>query len=285
MNSALVIGGTGCLGSALVNNLIDKGWQVSTAGRNSGNPEVFEHFYLDLNSPLPLPEDKKYDFVYYLAQDMNFRNYPDSITSTFRINSFSAFSICKWAKNNSGKFIYASTGSVYAKKNSPLFEHDDYEISNQLSPYVLSKILAERLISEFDENCLILRPFFIYGPNADRRMLIPSLIDSLKTRKNIQIDQFGGITINPVYSLDAAEAIFLIGEKLSGFVNIAGAENISIQGLSQSIAGVVGLEPIFTQILSENKRTLLGDIDKIESLGWKQINSFEINIRHLIATS
>ena len=98
MNSALVIGGSGCLGSALVRNLLDKGWQVSTAGRRQGKSKVLEHLYLDLNLPVSIPEDKRYDFVYYLAQDQNFRNYPDSIPSTFQINSYSALAISNWSK-------------------------------------------------------------------------------------------------------------------------------------------------------------------------------------------
>ena len=285
MNSALVIGGSGCLGSALVRNLLDKGWQVSTAGRRQGKSKVLEHLYLDLNLPVSIPEDKRYDFVYYLAQDQNFRNYPDSSPSTFQINSYSALAISNWSKKNAGKFIYASTGSVYAKKDSALAENDDYEISNKLNPYVLSKILAERLISESNRNSLILRPFFIYGSNSDSRMLIPSLIESIKNSKHIQVDQHGGITINPVYSLDAAEAILQIQEKMFGFVNIAGEENFSIYDLSREIAKVLNIEPLFHENVSDSQRILVGNIEIIHSIGWKQRDSFEGNIKELIASN
>jgi nucleoside-diphosphate-sugar epimerase len=285
VNTALVIGGSGCLGSALVNNLVAKGWRVSTAGRNLGKSEVFEHLYLDLELPIQIPEEKRYDFVYYFAQDQNFRNYPDSITTTFQINSYSALSISNWAKKNAGKFVYASTGSVYARKDSALVEKDDYEISNNLSPYVLSKILAEQLILKSNETSLILRPFFIYGPESDNRMLIPSLIDSIKKNKEIQVDQHGGITINPVYSLDAAEAIFLIQEGMSGFVNVAGEESLSIFELSNKIANTINLEPQFRENYSESQRILMGNIDIIKSKGWKQAKSFSENIRQLVASN
>lgn len=80
-----------------------------------------------------------------------------------------AFKIAAFLKNNKvGKFIFASTGgAMYGDKLQA--KESDARYSNELSPYGLSKFLAEGIIRRMQLNHIILRLGNVYGGNDEDR--------------------------------------------------------------------------------------------------------------------
>ena len=82
-------------------------------------------------------------------------------------------------------------------------------------------------------------------------MLIPRLIDSVKTLEAINIQGTEGIKINPVYVEDAANAIIKIINKQGSYnFNIGGSEIISIRNISEIIGKQLNIKPVFKYINS-----------------------------------
>jgi nucleoside-diphosphate-sugar epimerase len=144
----------------------------------------------------------------------------------------------------------------------------------------MSKILSEKLVLEANPDSLVIRPFFVYGPNEDKRMLMPSLVRSIYDKKAIKIDQFGGIKINPINSLDAAMAVVHAQEALSGFLNIAGDRVLTIREISQFIAKARETEVFFEEEVTQVERFLIGSNNKLKSLGWMQKITFEESLAY-----
>ena len=54
------------------------------------------------------------------------------------------------------------------------------------------------------ESFIITRPFFIYGTNQKKHMLIPRLIQNIKNSNEIILTSNEGIKINPIHVKDAS---------------------------------------------------------------------------------
>jgi UDP-glucose 4-epimerase len=250
----LITGANGLLGRYVV-ELLSKKHNVYAIVRdkNKLNFDLNKNIKLlevDLSSIDVKSLPKNIDAVYYLAQSNRFREFPDGIDDMLFINVVAPNILSKWAvKNKIKKFIYASSGGVYANSNKPVKEFFDINANEKLGFYLNSKLSAEMLLKNYAsmfETFVILRPFFMYGLGQNETMLIPRLIDNIKNRKKIILNDESGIKINPIYISDAANAVANI-LTLNGecIVNIAGDETVSLKKLCELIGIVVGKKPIF----------------------------------------
>ena len=143
-----------------------------------------------------------------------------------------------YCKKNNAKNIYISS-YIYGNAKLPTRENEPIKINN---PYSLSKKMGEDLC-EFYSNfhnvkSLILRPFNIYGPNQDKRFLIPSIIDQINKKKVIIND------IRPkrdlLYVEDFCRLIFKTLKFKSKFsiYNVGSGKSYSIRTLIDSLANL-----------------------------------------------
>lgn len=264
----LIFGASGNFGPYLVKQLKNDGHNPIIVGRNISQNEnlKMEEFIevdyrnLDIDK---LPND--INSVMYIAQSRKFRNFPEEAEDIFTINTSIPFKLLNWCKiNKVNNFTYFSTGAVYT--------NDDLEPKNVNSPkisfsnnfYATTKICAEELVQSYRDiipSLKIVRPFFLFGEYQSKDMLIPRLIDSVKSGKEIQINQHGGIKINPLFSLDAARWIVphIFRDGFEVF-NLAGNREVSIKEISLIIARHLNKDPIF--VITESVETkLIGTID------------------------
>ena len=109
----------------------------------------------------------------------------------------------------------------------------------------------------------ILRPFFIYGRNQNRSMLMPRLFDSVQNNTPIVLTGKKGIKINPIHVEEAAKATFnAMKLNKSSVTNLAGPQVISLKEISTAIGDYLGKEAIF-EFNDVNSSDLIGDITKM----------------------
>lgn len=252
-NGILISGATGLVGSYLVPRLDGLSFEVTTLGRTA--PELTStnrvHVDADLSSlNCAAVQNTNFDTVIYLAQCREFRAFPETSRSIFSINTATVIDlleICR--KKGVSKFIYLSTGGVYAGGDE--FIHEDSELvdSNTANFYIKSKIMAEMVLSEYAKylDIVIFRPFFIYGQGQDRSMLIPRLYDRVLSGSEISLQGENGIEIFPLHAADMAEAIlFSLGENVSGTYNIAGPNGFTIRSIAEMFAKDTDSVPLFS---------------------------------------
>lgn len=267
--NALVVGGSGCLGTALTDFMISEGHTITLAGRTQNNNKSrFE--FLDLNNQESVEcfDVSKFHRIYYLAQSEEYKNYPLGISSTFKVNAQAPITLAKHGIQNGSSFVYISTGSVYSPSNKPLRENSGLVDETNASMYAMSKILAEVSLLDIGGDIKIFRPFFIYGENARDSTLIAKIKSNVVKSTPTYLQGRNGMTLNPISSRDASRAIeFMVGTELK-VINLAGSEITNLREIAVRFGAQLGQEPIFQTKEDEMSPYLVGDINLLLEAGF-----------------
>lgn len=250
MERILITGASGLLGSQLVPLL-----------RTETEVDVYRgDLAVGVDAGLLPP---RLDAVVHLAQSRRFRDFPDAAAEVARVNTLAAVELAEHAvRAGATHFVYASTGGVYATGPEPLAETAPLADAATMGFYAATKLAAERLLAPFASqlNVVILRPFFIYGRGQDRSMLIPRLVDSVKSGAAIGLAGSDGISINPVHVSDAAAAA-RAALRLDGShtINVAGPETLTLREIAEEIGRQAGRAATFEKTQGAVPADLVGD--------------------------
>ncbi|HUX57385.1 MAG TPA: NAD-dependent epimerase/dehydratase family protein [Bacteroidales bacterium] len=251
---ALVTGGGGFIGSALVHALIKRSFRVTSFSRadypelKKIGAEVKRGDLSDMNAVLNACEGM--DIVFHVAAKAgtagDYKNYyMTNVTGTENI-------IHACNVNNIKRLIYTSSASV-------VFDGKSIEGSNEslpypsrpLSYYTATKAIAEQLILKANSSSLktlALRPHIVYGPGDNH--LFPRIIQQAKTGKLRQIGD-GKNLIDVSYidnvvaaHLNAAQAIKENPEVAGKAYFITNGEPVLLWDFLNRILAISDLEPL-----------------------------------------
>lgn len=273
MADVLLTGASGLLGSRL-GPLLAANHRVTAIARRpapGGAPPGMRWVVQDLTDEAfseRLPSSV--DVVIHLAQAATFREFPEKATETFAINVASTAQLLDWARRTGARqFVLASTGSVYTDGSGrPHREDECLAISELSSYYAASKLAGEALATSYRAHfaVLVLRPFVMYGPAQDRTMLIPRLIDSIRSATPVQLAGEHGMKLNPIYVDDAARAVdTVVATPRSGVVNLAGPEVLSLREIADQIGDALGARPLFERV-PRPAVAVIGDTTKMTDM-------------------
>lgn len=201
MQTAIVAGGAGFIGSHLVKRLLKESFKVlcidnfkTGSDKNlsqflkNPNFQIIEH---DVTKPLELSE--KVDLVFHLASPAS-PNHHSKISyhslplETMMVNTQGTFELLRLAEKNNAKFLFASTSEIYG---DPLDhpQKEDYRgnvsTTGPRSVYDESKRFGETITAYFwrkGVDARIVRIFNTYGPNMqvdDKRMVVHFITQAL----------------------------------------------------------------------------------------------------------
>lgn len=279
MESCLITGATGLVGSYLIREIADE-YELFVVSRSrlNGLSSKVHQIQADLGtstfvSCLP----NQIDAIVHLAQSNHYKDFPNKALDIFSVNAESTLRLLDFGKRHKIKtFIYASSGIVYGNSPIPVLEDAQLKVNHQLGFYYLSKLAGELLIENYSNefNIIILRFFFVYGKNQKEGMLIPRLVQSVLHDKPIILQGNDGIKINPIHASDAAAAVrsaLMLNQ--SEKINIGGKEVLSLREIGEKIGQVVGKKPKFEVNMAKDPSHLIGDINKMINLfGSPKIN-------------
>ncbi|MGK5090824.1 NAD(P)-dependent oxidoreductase [Deltaproteobacteria bacterium TL4] len=219
IKNVLVIGGAGYIGSALLPQLLNKGYKVRLLDlllygiepiQNIVEHPKFEIIQADFRQVHQVVEAMEgMDAVIHLGAIVGDPACALDEELTIEINLMATRLIAEVAKaNRVNRFIFASTCSVYGASEECL---DEQSALNPVSLYARSKIASERVLQQMaDEHFspVLLRFGTIYGLSGRTRF---DLVVNLLTAKAVmdgQITVFGGNQWRPfVHVNDAASAV------------------------------------------------------------------------------
>ncbi len=221
---ALVLGGKGLLGQALVAKLQTEGWHVSTMERNQlralgqDAETLYDPETLTRNI-LELAPDVIFNTMAWTQVDAAEEHPAEALA----VNSGLPALLGRIAKTGGIRLVHYSTDFVFdGTKQTPYLETD---VTNPQSVYGTSKLAGEQALLALElPECLILRTAWLFGPgkpNFITKML--SLADE-RPQLNVVHDQIG----SPSYTPDvAAASLRLLEKNASGIVHVVNAGQAS----------------------------------------------------------
>jgi len=178
--NTLVTGSEGFVGRKLVNSLEEEAANVLKIDLNDG---IDITNWKQLNDYLK--RETNIDVIFHLAAIVFV---PYTIINpgiTYKTNILGTLNMLEIAREmNIKKFVFASTYVYGTPKYLPIDETHPIQVT---TPYHRSKIIGEELCKGYYEdyglNCIVLRPFNIYGNGQSKDFLIPHIIDQLPSGK------------------------------------------------------------------------------------------------------
>jgi UDP-glucose 4-epimerase len=262
----LITGATGFVGSRLVDHLADRHELYALTRRPPPSALADRATWIeqDLRTPLAgLPA--RIDGIVHLAQSPRYKDFPDGAEDVYAVNVQSTFRLLEWARGAGAQtFVLVSTGGLYAFSPVPVDE------DSTLSPagfYFRSKHAAEQILGGYAEllRPVILRPFFVYG-EGQQRMLIARLAEQIVRGEEIVVDGDPGLRINPVH-VDDMVRVFepALTGSLSGVVNVAGPDALSVTELVALLGEAIGIEPVVRHTPASVDGDLVGVTDRMRA--------------------
>ena len=302
----LVTGGTGMIGSHLVELLLEKNANVRIVAHEREIPPELEDKGLDVVSG-DLTEKK---FVEESVKDMDYVFHLAAYTgglgrtsthpaSTLTPNLIMDGNVLECAKNEGiERFLYASCTCVYPNDEKTLEEEDAWKGNppEVHASYSWSKRMGERQAiayhKEYGMNIAIVRPSNSYGPRDSDDLETAHALGSLIMKAINKMDPFviwgdGNPIREYIYAQDAAKGMLLAMENycVGDPINLASGEFVSISELARKILKLTNISPEIKfdkEKPSGQKRRVLSNKKAKEKIGFVAETSLDTGIEETI---
>ncbi len=266
MQTVLVAGGAGFIGSHLCDRLLKEDFRVVCVDNlltgsedNITHLKTNENFqFLNYDITTPLISSLKFDAVFHLASPAS-PNHHSPISyhalpmETMMANTLGTMELLRLAEKDDAKFLYASTSEVYG---DPLVHPQGEEYRGNVSTigprsiYDEAKRFGETMVAHYwrkGVDARIARIFNTYGPRMrrdDKRMIVDFINSSLQG-KPITIFGDGMQTRSLCYITDTVEGLMRLmfyPNTKTEVVNIGSNEEHTVMQYATIVKKLVGSE-------------------------------------------
>lgn len=299
----LVTGGTGFIGSHLVDCLMKKGNRVLVFDNlSSGRMEFIEHHlenpdFSFIKGDLLDPEAietacKDVDMVYHVAANPDVKLGASDTKVHLDQNILATYNLLEaMRKGNAKKIAFTSTSTVYGEA-SIMPTPEDYGPLIPISLYGASKLACEALITSyshtFDMQAWIFRFANIVGPRSTHGITVDFIKKLKENSHRLEILGDGKQEKSYLHVSECVNSILFAIEKSREEVNIfnIGSEDtISATEIGKIVVEEMGLSDVkFTY--TGGSRGWKGDvprmrlgIEKLKTIGWKPEYTSERSVR------
>jgi GDP-L-fucose synthase len=300
LNSKIFVAGhLGMVGSAIIRNLIKKGY-VNLVTRSSAeldlcNQQAVNDFFFS----------EKPEYVFLAAAKVGGIHANQIYRADFIYNNLMIQANVMEAAYRNGviKLLFLGSSCIYPKL-APQPLKEEYLLSGYLEPtnqsYAIAKIagieMCDAYRTQYNCNFIAAMPTNLYGPNDNYDLatshVLPALLRKIITAKRNQtpsVTLWGTGTPRRefLHVDDFADACHFLVQHYDepGLVNVGCGVDITILELAQLIASITGYEGILLTDSSKPdgiSRKLL-DVSKLHALGWQHRISLPNGIAQLYA--
>jgi nucleoside-diphosphate-sugar epimerase len=262
METALVTGAAGFIGSHLVEGLLDRGYRVRgldnlSSGRRENlttvwDDEAFAFVEGDVRDGEAVARAADgVDFVFHLAARASVPASVEQPANTTDSNCTGTATVFAAARERDARVVFASSTAVYGS-DAPVPTSEDAALSPE-SPYALSKQYGEDLARQLELDAVSLRFFNVYGPRQDASgayaAVIPAFIGRMRAGERPVIYGDGEQTRDFVSVGDVVDATIRAakGGTTGRVYNVGSGRRTSITELVAALNDVLGtdLDPVY----------------------------------------
>jgi len=292
---SVVTGGSGFIGSHLVDSLIDAGHEVIVLDhRVKPHRDDVEFKDVDIvNYSSVLDATKGCDYIFHLAAVSNVNHVFEKPVYSVEVNVQGTINMLEAARQNKVKrLFFASTVWVYTGCNGTYVnEEDPFYMPGAGHIYTSSKITSEFFIHDYwklyKQPFTILRYGIPYGPRIREELVIPIFLKKAFSGEPITIHGDGSQYRNFIYIEDLVKGhIFAFKKEAENQIfNLEGKERVSIKKIAETIKKLVGRK-VKIEYLPGRPGDYAGkeaSNDKVwKVLGWEPKVNFEEGMRRTI---
>ena len=255
---AVVLGGSGFIGSHLVDRLLDRGDEVvavdsyltgrrQNLARRLGRARfrLVEH---DICQPIPVVG--QFDAVFNLASPASPIDYARLPLETLDVGSLGTRNALDLARAASATFVQASTSEVYGDPLVHPQREDYFGNVNTVGPrscYDEAKRFSEALVTTYARvhrtRVQLARIFNTYGPRmrVDDGRVVPAFVTQALKGEDLTVFGDGSQTRSFCYVDDMVSGLLLICEKGDGMpVNLGNPVELTLLQFADAVRKVVG---------------------------------------------
>ena len=280
MTKSLVTGGSGFIGSNLVDYLKERGHEVIVVDNKSANNEKFygEPANVDITDYERMrPLFEGVDYVFHLAAESRLQPAIENPINAVQKNCVGTAVVLQCAREAGVKrVVYSSTSSGYGGNPWPNVETQPDDC---LNPYSASKIAAEKFCKMYFDlyglETVSLRYFNVFGERSPARGQYAPVIGIFQRQHEagepLTLVGTGEQRRDFIHVKDVARANFLaatqkLGDHVGEVFNVGSGKNYSIKEIALSISDKL----VYLPERSGEASTTLANIDKIKNvIGWE----------------
>jgi len=310
MQTVLVAGGAGFIGSHLCTSLLQKDYKVIcvdnliTSDKKNIEPllsnQNFVFLEKDITKSLDLSE--KIDYIFHLASPASPnkkspRSYINFPLETLMANSQGTHELLELTKRTNSKFLYVSSSEVYGNASvSP--QSEDYfgnvNPNGIRSVYDEGKRFGEAItasyVREYGLDARIIRIFNTYGPmmQIDDGRVVSNFINQAILNKPITIYGDGSQTRSFCYIDDMVEGLMLamFSDQTRGeVINLGNPDERKISELVTIIKNITSSQSdiVFEDLPEDDPKIRKPDISKAKKLiGWSPKIGIEQGVKKTV---
>lgn len=282
----LIIGGSGFLGSHIVDKFREEGCKVSVLDRSTEHyrrelPGV-EYILGDIGNRGQVEAilEQSFDIVVHSVssttpktsnEDPEFDIQSNVIESVNLLQACAQHKVKKFIYLSSGGTVYGNSDSEYLSESHPVFP---------ICSYAISKLSLENYLGMFKVlyglDYVALRISNPYGPRQNPKKQLGAIsvfLDRALLGETIEVWGDGKVIRDFVYVGDVAQAVFLAAQTAAtGVYNIGSGEGISLTRLIKEIGQAINRDTDVTYLPSRSfdvQRVVLDCTKAERDLGWR----------------
>lgn len=293
MAKVVVTGGSGFIGSHVVDVLVEAGHEVTVIDhrvRPYRDDVGFEDVDLmDMSSVLAATRGAEHIFHLAAVSNVNYAHkYPVYTTA---LNILGTAHVLEAARVNGGKRVYlASTVWVYngTPNDGPLDESVPFYLDGAGHIYTSSKMACEMICHNYQKlynvPFTVLRLGIPYGPRMREELLIPIFVKKALSGQPLTVAGKGSQYRNFIYVRDLAEAhVLAMQDKAENQTyNLEGPRKVTVLDVAEGIRSAIG-DHVKIEFMPERPGDFGGKEVSAEKawkeLGWKPKVAFEEGLR------
>lgn len=287
-----VIGGSGFIGSHIVDKLIEHGHEVTVFDIKKPHRPDVDHTHIDIIdlSKTTVALTGYYDAIYHLAAMADVNDVYRNPVEATQVNIVGVANVLEAARrNNLGRVILASTTWVYemaeqGEESTPFY----VEKANHI--YTSQKLAAEFICYNYQkmygQNFTILRYGIPYGPRARGGTVLVTFVRKALNGESLTIFGEGDQFRNFIYVEDLAEGnVAALKEgAINQTYNLEGKRPVTVREVAETVQELIG------NVKIEHKEARPGDFlgrsaaqEKAKrELGWEPKIDFKEGARRYI---
>ena len=244
--SVLVTGGTGLVGTKLVNSCMKAGLDVYATFLSHPPPQIFEDkaifFKLDIvdaGSTRSMLAELKPDTVINAAAMLDTDLCEVEREQAWKVNALGARNVADACLRIGAHLVQLSTSYIFDGKKG---QYNEEAEANPINQYGYTKLKGEEFVKKSNCNWCIVRTDVVFGWERPHRPNFAIwVINSLEKKEQIRVaaDQYNSPTLNT----SLAEMIIETAQKnIQGTVNLAGTTRLSRLDFAYKICKVLQLD-------------------------------------------